>query len=348
MRCGYRFIRNTQAGDYLDDLLVSAVCAILSIRFILHVTGYPTVGGEHLHVAHLLWGGLLMLVAIALLLSFLSRTTVRLAAIVGGIGFGAFIDEIGKFVTHDNDYFYEPAAAIMYATCVLFYLTGRLVLSRRDYSATEYLVNALRETEELAVEDLDLEEHERAMRHLERSDPLHPLTPALRAIVAGARLSPLRQPGRAMRFRRWVARMHRRVVGLQVFPTVLILFFVAQLAVKLGYAFTLAFLWGVDERVILEGRLMSHLAGRVHDLSFAHTAKIFMGFVEGIFILLGIVRMRRSRVEAFRLFRTSILVNIFLTQVFVFAGQQFGALTGLLFNLLVLGALNYLIEREGA
>ena len=100
--------RDLRAGEYLDLVLVAAVSAVLLIRFFLALTGYPTVGGGTLHIAHMLWGGLLMLVALVLLLAFLGRFAHQLGALLGGFGFGTFIDELGKFITRDNDYFYRP------------------------------------------------------------------------------------------------------------------------------------------------------------------------------------------------------------------------------------------------
>src|ERR687885_2801553 len=89
-------IRNYEQTP-IDIFFITAVSTVLLLRIYLQATGYPQIGGNGLHIAHVLWGGLAMVLAIGILLSFLLPGTRRLAAFLGGIGFGAFIDELGKF-----------------------------------------------------------------------------------------------------------------------------------------------------------------------------------------------------------------------------------------------------------
>ena len=80
--------RDVDAGSYLQTFLVTAVAAILVTRLYLELAGFPRVGGGGLHIAHLLWGGLLMLAAQVLLLAAVGKRLKRTAAVVGGAGFG--------------------------------------------------------------------------------------------------------------------------------------------------------------------------------------------------------------------------------------------------------------------
>jgi len=114
--------------DILDTFVVSTVATIVVIRAFLIVAGFPTLGGEAFHIAHVLWGGLLL--GIALLLSLLSPVNRLTISLVGGIGFGFFIDEIGKFVTPNNDYFYHGTFLLIYLTILVIWLFSRLIISR--------------------------------------------------------------------------------------------------------------------------------------------------------------------------------------------------------------------------
>ena len=128
---------------FLESFLVAAVASVLAIRWLLALTGFPKLGDGGVHIAHMLWGGALMLVALLLLFAYLDRPVQHVAAIVAGLGFGTFIDEIGKFVTADNDYFFHPAVALIYVVLVALFIAGRTLLGGRALTETEALANAL-------------------------------------------------------------------------------------------------------------------------------------------------------------------------------------------------------------
>jgi hypothetical protein len=143
--------RDTSAVRHLVTFLVASVVTVLATRAYLAAADYPQIGGGGLHLAHVLWGGLLMALAMMLLLSYVGPAPRSLGAVVGGVGFGLFIDEVGKFVTSDNDYFYAPTAAIIYFVTVLLVMVVEGLHGRRAHHPAEYLaVSADRLTAGLA------------------------------------------------------------------------------------------------------------------------------------------------------------------------------------------------------
>src|ERR1700682_2463880 len=163
------FIRNLDAGQLLETFLVSAVAAFLGVRFFLGATGYPRLGGGGLHMAHMLWGGALMAAGVILFRTSLGQRTRRAAAVIAGLGFGLFIDELGKFITSDNNYFYRPAIALIYVVFVLLFLWWRSLERHRVWDEQTYLANALMLLQDAALHDLDPAEKYHLIRWLRQS-----------------------------------------------------------------------------------------------------------------------------------------------------------------------------------
>ena len=96
-------VRRDRGARYLLLTIVSFAVTVAAVRVYLDAAGYPKVGGGGLHVAHMLWGGLLLVVGALSLLLFVGRRALTLSAIAAGVGVGLFIDEVGKFITESND-----------------------------------------------------------------------------------------------------------------------------------------------------------------------------------------------------------------------------------------------------
>ncbi|HZD55163.1 MAG TPA: hypothetical protein VE136_00445, partial [Anaerolineales bacterium] len=155
-----RPVRRPGADTYLLLTLLSFALSVSLTRLFLELAGYPQLGGGKLHIAHMLWGGLLLFVAAMLPLIFVNRWVYTWVAVLSGVGIGLFIDEIGKFITQNNDYFFPPAAPMIYAfflICVLLYLRVNRPPPRHPRAELYATLEMMEE-----VLDHDLDAHERA------------------------------------------------------------------------------------------------------------------------------------------------------------------------------------------
>jgi hypothetical protein len=153
-----RPVEREGAETYIQLILLSFAATVALTRLFLYLTGYPQIGGGTLHIAHLLWGGLALFVSAMLMLVYANRWVYRAGAVLAGVGIGLFMDEVGKFITQSNDYFFPAAAPIIYTffwLVVLFYLEIRRP-NRRE-PRTE-LYRALDTLEEVLDRDLDATE----------------------------------------------------------------------------------------------------------------------------------------------------------------------------------------------
>jgi hypothetical protein len=151
----FRFIRREAAERYFENVIVAFVITLLGTRLFLELTGYPQIAPGKLHIAHVLWGGLFLLLGSLLVLIYRNQSVLTLGSILIGVGWGFFIDELGKFVTADHDYFFKPVAPIIYLTfLLLLLLSGRI---RRDQgrSANTAIYHILDRFEEVIEASID-------------------------------------------------------------------------------------------------------------------------------------------------------------------------------------------------
>jgi hypothetical protein len=336
------FPRDLGAARYLDLFIVGGVSAVLAIRFILRITHYPSLGGARFHIAHMLWGGLLMAAALLVCISFLGNRTRLWAALLGGVGFGTFIDEIGKFITRDNNYFYQPSVALIYITFVLIYLAFRDLQMGGEISREEYLVNAIQDLEEAVINDLQPEERDRALRYLGAIAEKDDLTLGLAALIERARGQPPTD-GLPRRIRRYVVAGYEAALARSNRFGGLITLFVLQLAVNAGtVALIVAGHWSAGTVAEASGQR----GGTIGILAISDLLLIGSTLVPSIFVGIAVFALRRSRMTALHFFHRAVLLSICFTEVFMFYRNQAAALVVLAFNLFSWACVNVVITRE--
>jgi hypothetical protein len=324
-----RHSRDVQALHRCEIFLVYGVSTVILVRTFLVATGYPQVGGGGLHVAHVLYGGLLMAVAMVIVLTNHGSRAKTRGAAIGGIGFGLFIDEVGKFLTKDVNYFFKPAIAIIYATFVLFYIIAREVVLRRELNDRHRLAIASTALADLALGQLGAHGRQHALEGLESVSSHHGLAAALRnGLLAD---SPAAER-RLIRIRdRQLDRVHRSMAHPHFHHWLLTVFLLqaagvlAELALLISYSAT----------------------NEPHASSWTVRSAAISAGITGCYTLFGVVRLiRHDREGAIRVLTRSVLVTLLVTQVLVFAEYELSGVIGLFFELGILALLGLATEHH--
>jgi hypothetical protein len=330
-----RVVRNVEFNRLFDDFFISAISTILIIRFYLKVTGYPQIGTSTLHISHLLPGTILMLIALLLLLAAVNRAVRDFSAMLAGVGFGFVWDELGKFITKDNNYFFQATPGLIYITFVVLYLVVRWVGQKR-FTSDDYLANVLDLVKDSAVKDLDQREYEYAhelMRHVSKDHPLYTPTkqllelskpnPGSETTFVSKAVSLATVPLHALSRRRFFTRV------------VLFVSFLYGLACIAGAIFFIVGATG--DRLQLD---FSILMGEKSDILGGLSM-----LVSAWFILIGAVKyLHGKHRRAYKFFEQALLVNIFVGQVVLFFKNPEIAIAGLAATLILLFNLQILID----
>jgi hypothetical protein len=306
------------AARYLRAFAFAGIGTVLLIRTYLGVTGYPRLGTGGLHIAHVLWGGMLMVVAIGLATVLYGHTVRLAAALVGGVGFGLFLDEVGKFLTQNNNYFYRPAASIIYLAFALLVLLDRWLRSRAVPTQGQRRADAVDVALGGVVFGVTARQRADAIRSVGVPDCEldHAVVRLLAALPERDETATrpwhhlvdrLRETRDRLAQRRWPV---RAAAGWIIAQPVLFLVFGA----------------------IIDG-------GHRREVGVTVPAVIVTMVMTALGIV-GAIRLRRDRPAALRLFSLALTIDLLIGQVFKFTLNQFGAVPALVADLLLLSVVN--------
>jgi len=161
------FVLRKDSEKYYINIAVSAVLTILVTRIYLEIFNYPMIANDVLHLAHLLWGGLFLFVGGIFLLVFKDKKMKAFSSFLIGIGWGLFLDEIGKFITMDNDYFFRPAAPLIYLFSLLSFVPFYFLYKKKRFDEKEKLYSVFEKFEEIIENDFDPDEKKEALDDLD-------------------------------------------------------------------------------------------------------------------------------------------------------------------------------------
>lgn len=238
------------------------------------------------------------------------------------MGFGLFVDEVGKFVTAANDYFYEPTAALVYVTVVALVLLAEWLQRRVPRHPVEDLAAAA----DHAVAGLvgGFTPHARAealeavRRAEERAGDVLAASGQVRALLGAVDDDPHELPNLVDRVGAAVVRLTHRLAGERWSPWVTVGVLLASVVGSVVRG-VLAWVQGADVPWwVVAGLLVSATSA-------------------GVLALLGLAVVGQDRLRGYRRFRRAVLVSLLVTQVFVFRLEEWSAVLGLVVDLLVLG-----------
>ena len=312
----------------MTTLFVCAVATVLFTRALLAATGYPQVGSSSLHIAHVLWGGLLLLAELISVLAFLSPGVRPLAAVAGGVGFGLFIDEVGKFVTKNVNYFYRPAIAIIYVSFVLLFGVIRW-LARRRFSAEEATLIAIESLQRAAVGALSNERRARVLRLMTDAGASGPLAQSVRELLERSAVEAQRSPTLTQQLSTRLARIWNSLTRHRLFRR------------------------GVFSVLIVAGAISAAEVGwllrnGLAHLSFSQKAFTLTTLVADAALLIGALRLRRSLLAALHWYDHAVLIEITVAQVFLFTSEQLAATLNLAALLILWSLIRWGIQLESA
>jgi hypothetical protein len=340
------FIKRSTASDYLLLFLVAAAVSILATRLYLYIYNYPIINfsQSNIHLAHALIGGFFLTLSNILLFTYHGRRLRQVAAIVGGVGFGQFIDELGKYVTSDNDYFFKPVPMVIYLIFIFLFFVYRNLDNYTPRKPKEILYDTLEYFEAIFENKFNPPARKEIAKALQ--SVINDNQPSY-AVIAEGMLGMLKNlkshPSKTNQYLdrirsswKWIEEFttERR----PVFYVILFLFLVYIGNTAIGtYFFLQEVIWRQSQLIhyAIDTRVEFGM------VFFQVSSQIISAIIicRGLMMLVG-----RNRIRALELFKTGLAINILITQIFTFYFQQFSASIELIITIFIFFVVHNMLE----
>jgi len=343
--------KRLNASSLLLDFLIWALLSLFGTRLFLELANFPTLGRGNWHIAHVLWGGLFMLIGIIIFLVFYGENSIKYASIFAGIGWGLFIDEIGKYITSDNNYWFRPAIIFIYISFVLLFFLYR-ILEKKSLPSRSSLWHELFENyQELIDSDLEITEKKELLLKIRKLENLSPSS-AERKILLDLKIL----------VKSTIAKKDKRQFDpAKIIASSLQLTYNRFFKKKLVfYGLFIYSLWYIFDKVVDMVKLIFNsnkiilLQNYYRHYDFFSRADVYMitlkFIIEVIVALLFVVGLifwlKKKTIKGIKFYQWGLLINIFIGSLFKFYFEQFSGIFSLILTLVVWTWLdNYRRER---
>jgi hypothetical protein len=339
-------VKRSSGADNILLFLISSAVSVVGVRMFLHAFNYPQLAPGSLHIAHAIYGGLFLTISVLLLLSFHGRRVRQAASIIAGLGFGQFIDEIGKFVTKDNNYFYQPTPVIIYIFFISFFFLYRYLDRYTPKGSRELTFDLIEKLEDLA--DNRFFQSNRAVIEdlvtkilLTPETGIHWLAKSIEKFIPSFPLLPTpKQSKITYRFHSSLKWLDDLVDNRR--PTFYFLLFVFSVYVVLSFWTMSAFIYRLTKDTF--DPLTVGINTKVE--WYVYLAELGSQVLSAIWMCQGFWRLlRRQRRKALLLFKNGLAINLLVTHVFAFYIEQFSAVVSLVGTLILFAIVNNLLEE---
>lgn len=321
-----------------------AIFSLLLVRIYLAVTDYPQIGRGTWHISHVLFGGIIMTAGMMINLMIQGRNVKKISTAVFGFGFGWFIDEIGKFLTKDYNYFFRPAIIVIYILFVSMFLLYRY-LSKKKSENQIIFYSVLEDMEEVINDDLEKTEKRKMIDKLKSIIATEQGNIKMMAtgLLSAIRNMTVKEDKKNLQLREWAIRMFN-ISYDRIFKRKMVVYSL----------FAYAIYFSVDKivdilRIGASGQKMNMIQKFYTDYSFFGKSDVYMivfkmaaDLTASILFLIGARYFWLGKKnKGMNFFKYGLYVSIFLVSIFKFYFEQMGGL----FEVVVAIILLQVVER---